>query len=449
MNLLRFWKPRDIRSLYKVFLQDYISKISTEKKHLREKYWLNSEALLSHFNKENIPDNKIEEWKNFKTGFLKKTNWKIPELKNKKVQVDKKIKVTENSLFFVHGRYNSKISKAGNTKGLNVFSTYEYFKLNPSYKEKVYSNPEKYMEDRLSGIGDKKTTALIALNSLLNHGTVIEIEKEAKISNPINIINLSIDETSQLLISPYIIIICKQNSEAIFTEKTYTKNCWINGLSEIYLEKNAKLTYSKFQASIDNSIQTSSLNCSLKNKSNLDLKIFNRENCKEDIRVFLNDEKASAKISGIITSKERKESDVYCKVVHNGKQTFSDQSWRLLSSDSSKTSVNGKIRVNRLAKFSAASFSSKSLILSDKASSFSKPELEILEDDVKCKHGASFGEIDKNLLFYMQSRGIKKQDAIFTLVNAFLSEIGFKKFDIEEIVLKSIKEFFNIGNANE
>ena len=49
----------------------------------------------------------------------------------------------------------------------------------------------------------------------------------------------------------------------------------------------------------------------------------------------------------------------------------------------------------------------------------------------------------------MQSRGIKKQDAIFTLVNAFLSEIGFKKFDIEEIVLKSIKEFFNIGNANE
>ena len=55
-----------------MFLQDYISKISTEKKHLREKYWLNSEALLSHFNKENIPDNKIEEWKNFKTGFLKK-----------------------------------------------------------------------------------------------------------------------------------------------------------------------------------------------------------------------------------------------------------------------------------------------------------------------------------------------------------------------------------------
>ena len=79
------------------------------------------------------------------------------------------------------------------------------------------------MEDRLSGIGDKKTTALMALNSLLNHGTVIEIEKEAKISNPINIINLSIDETSQLLISPYIIIICKQNSKLFLRENLYKK----------------------------------------------------------------------------------------------------------------------------------------------------------------------------------------------------------------------------------
>ena len=99
MNLLRFWKPRDIRSLYKVFLQDYISKISTEKKHLREKYWLNSEALLSHFNKENIPDNKIEEWKNFKTGFLKKLTGKFLELKNKKVQVDKKLRLQKTHFF--------------------------------------------------------------------------------------------------------------------------------------------------------------------------------------------------------------------------------------------------------------------------------------------------------------------------------------------------------------
>ncbi len=425
-----------------MLLKDYISKISNDRKYLKQKYWLNSEALLNYFNYEFIPNNKTEEWKNFKTSTLKNINWEIPNLNNEKIEINNDIKKKENSLCFVNGKYNSKLSTAAKIKGLNIFSTSEYFKINPLYKEKFYSSPEKYVEDRLSGIKDKNPTSLIALNSLLNHGTVLEIDEETKVKNLINVINLSIDKSAQLIVSPHLIIICKENSEATFSETNYTKNCWINGLTEIYLEKNAELSYSKYQMAMDKGIKTSSLNCNLNYKSNLDLKVFNRENCKEDIRVFLDGKEASARISGIIISKGKKESDIYCKVVHNGKKTLSEQKWRLLSSDSSKTSVNGKIRVNRLAKLSDAAFSSKSLILNNKASSFSKPELEILEDDVKCSHGASFGEIDKNILFYLQSRGIKKKEAILMLINAFIEEIGFKKNNTEELVIKSIKDYF-------
>ena len=78
-----------------------------------------------------------------------------------------------------------------------------------------------------------------------------------------------------------------------------------------------------------------------------------------------------------------------------------------------------------------------------KATSFSKPELEILEDDVKCKHGASFGEIDNNSIFYMQSRGIKKKDAIILLIHAFINEIGLDIENNSELSRNLIDEFFN------
>ena len=108
-----------------------------------------------------------------------------------------------------------------------------------------------------------------------------------------------------------------------------------------------------------------------------------------------------------------------------------------------------KIRVNKGAKKSNASFSSKSLILDKGASSFSKPELEILEDDVKCKHGAAFGEIDKNIVFFMQSRGIKKEDAIIMLVYAFINEISSTAKFFHDDVVKEVEKFFEKVNVNE
>ena len=75
--------------------------------------------------------------------------------------------------------------------------------------------------------------------------------------------------------------------------------------------------------------------------------------------------------------------------------------------------------------------------------------MEILEDDVKCKHGASFGEIDKNIIFYMQSRGIKREDAIMMLVYAFIEEIGLGVNEGERQVFKLVDEIFKGIKENE
>ena len=62
-------------------------------------------------------------------------------------------------------------------------------------------------------------------------------------------------------------------------------------------------------------------------------------------------------------------------------------------------------------------------MLSDKAVSNSKPELEIYADDVICGHGATVGELDEDQIFYLSSRGISKQKAKVILIDAFLNEM--------------------------
>ena len=114
-----------------------------------------------------------------------------------------------------------------------------------------------------------------------------------------------------------------------------------------------------------------------------------------------------------------------------------------ISSDNSKTSLSGKIKILKDSKNSSGSFLSKSLLLNEKAKSFSKPELEIFEDEVSCSHGASFGEIEKEKVFYLQSRGLSKKDAIRFLVLAFINELDFNDNNLEKDIILEIKRMFS------
>ena len=114
----------------------------------------------------------------------------------------------------------------------------------------------------------------------------------------------------------------------------------------------------------------------------------------------------------------------------------------MISADSSKTSLNGKIKILKGAKESSGTFFSKALLLNQKAKAFSKPELEIFEDEVSCSHGSSFGEIEKEKVFYLQSRGVSKKDAVRILVLAFISELKLDSKDLSENIMNEIEKMF-------
>ncbi len=91
--------------------------------------------------------------------------------------------------------------------------------------------------------------------------------------------------------------------------------------------------------------------------------------------------------------------------------------------DSASGVFNGKVIVDQKAQKTNAFQQNDNILVGDKASINAKPQLEIFADDVKCSHGCTIGQIDKNAIFYMQSRGIPIKEAKALLLFAFGNEV--------------------------
>jgi len=104
--------------------------------------------------------------------------------------------------------------------------------------------------------------------------------------------------------------------------------------------------------------------------------------------------------------------------------------------DSANAIFQGKIFVDSKAQKTDGYQLSRALLLSDNVKFFSKPELEIYADDVKCSHGSSSGSVDEESIFYLRSRGISKEDAKMMMINGFLGEV------IEKITEDKFKNIF-------
>ncbi len=115
--------------------------------------------------------------------------------------------------------------------------------------------------------------------------------------------------------------------------------------------------------------------------------------------------------------------EIVTTVRHVEPNATSNQVVRSVLGGSATGSYLGKVAVARDAQKTDSVQSVKAMLLSRQATANSKPELEIYADDVKCAHGATVGELDRNALFYLAARGIPPEDAQTLLLQAFVSEV--------------------------
>lgn len=115
--------------------------------------------------------------------------------------------------------------------------------------------------------------------------------------------------------------------------------------------------------------------------------------------------------------------EIVALIHHAEPGATSRQSVRTVASGKATGSYLGKILVAKDAQQTDAEQSSKALLLARTATVNTKPELEIYADDVKCTHGATVGELDKNALFYLETRGLAPAQARALLIEAFMADL--------------------------
>ena len=146
------------------------------------------------------------------------------------------------------------------------------------------------------------------------------------------------------------------------------------------------------------------------------------ENVRIESHARLHGAGAFASLDGLMLGRARQTYDVVNRIAHEAEGGSSRQTWRSVADDQSTLSFAGKIGVARAAQKTDAAQSVKALLMERTATVNSKPELEIFADDVKCAHGATVGELSKDALFYLASRGVPPQEARALLTESFLSD---------------------------
>ncbi len=133
-------------------------------------------------------------------------------------------------------------------------------------------------------------------------------------------------------------------------------------------------------------------------------------------------EGAHLELNGVLLARGSATREIVTTVTHAAPGGTSRQTIRSVVDDRATASFLGKVAVARDAQKTDAVQSVKALLLSRTATANAKPELEIFADDVKCAHGATVGELDRNALFYMASRGVGEAEARALLTEAFVAD---------------------------
>ncbi|NBO23792.1 MAG: SufD family Fe-S cluster assembly protein, partial [Chlamydiae bacterium] len=144
---------------------------------------------------------------------------------------------------------------------------------------------------------------------------------------------------------------------------------------------------------------------------------------RNEINIYLKEKQSDANLYGLNLMTENHEAHFFANVEHLAEETTSFQQIKNISFDRSRTSFEGKIFVDPIAQQTKAYQLNQNLVLSEKAANFSMPNLQILADDVKASHGATFAKIDEEALFYLQSRGVSLKKAKSLLIKSFVNEL--------------------------
>lgn len=149
---------------------------------------------------------------------------------------------------------------------------------------------------------------------------------------------------------------------------------------------------------------------------------FGGERVKMELTTDLQGAGARSRMVGVALGGDKQRSDHHTRHRHLAGRTWSDIDFKSVGADKARSSYTGLIRIEEGAPFSEAYQVNRNLLLSSQSRADAIPELEILNEEVSCSHGATVAPVDPDQLFYLESRGLESADALRLVVRGFLEK---------------------------
>ena len=200
-------------------------------------------------------------------------------------------------------------------------------------------------------------------------------------------------------------------------------------LSTAFVEYNimadAYLEHYRFALQTGTNVAVGGSHFNLLNKAKMNSTIvgFGSDLSRLDTDIIHAGEFADAKFNAIYLLDGKELFDLHATVEHVMPNGTTEENVRCIVADRARAVFNGRIHIHRDAQKTLASLNNRNLLMSDKAEINTKPELEIYADDVRCAHGATIAEIDKQALYYLQTRGVSRAKAQVMLNFGFINEL--------------------------
>lgn len=244
---------------------------------------------------------------------------------------------------------------------------------------------------------------------------------------PIQIINL-LRGNNPLLVNQRNLFIAGKNSQAkvIVCDHTLTHQHFLsNTVTEVFADEHSVFDFYNIQNQHNQSSQMASLYIYQKKGSNTLTNTLTLHGgfVRNNVFVKLAEEHAEANVYGLSLVDGNQHVDNYTFIDHAVPNCLSNEMYKNILDDDATGAFNGRILVRRDAQKTQAYQSNKNICMTPTARFFTKPQLEIYADDVKCSHGATVGQINEEALFYLQSRGIGGREARMMLMYAFAYEV--------------------------
>ncbi len=266
----------------------------------------------------------------------------------------------------------------------------------------------------------------VALNTAFSaDGVVVFVKDGSRPTKPIEIVNIASGPTPAAVYSRHRVVV-GTDAKATFLESVLggCKDAELNTMIEYRVGAGAKLKVARVQATDIGATQIATNFVSLGAKS--EMKHLSVEAgaafSRNQTFVAFSGEHARADILGVSMANDHRHVDQTLVVEHAVPHCGGTELFKTVLDDEAHGVFQGQILVRAGAQKTNSKMMSQALLLSEETEMDAKPELEIFADDVVCGHGATVGQIDQTMLFYLMARGIPRAEAERLLIEAFVAD---------------------------